>query len=74
MSLKKVTFIDIWLKYIQKKYGPNSDAPNLYDMVRDVLLEFDDKYIFLCGDFNLVRNPSLDTENYKSISEHKARN
>lgn len=43
-------------------------------MVRDVLLEFDDKYIFLYGDFNLVRNPSLDTENYKSISEHKARN
>lgn len=61
----KVTLINI--------YGPNSDTPNFYDMVRDVLLDFDNEYIFLCGDFNLVLNPSIDTENYKGISNPKAR-
>lgn len=61
----KVTIINI--------YGPNSDTPTFYDMVRDVLLDFDNEYIFLCGDFNLVLNPSIDTENYKGISNPKAR-
>lgn len=42
-------------------------------MVRDVLLDFDNEYIFLCGDFNLVLNPSIDTENYKGISNPKVR-
>lgn len=31
-------------------------------MVRDVLLVFDNEYIFHCGDFNIVINPSLDYE------------
>lgn len=61
----KVTLINI--------YGPNSDTPNFYDMVRDGLFDFDNEYIFLCGDFNLVLNPSIDTENYKGISNPKAR-
>lgn len=34
-------------------------------MVRDVLLVFDNEYIFYCGDFNIVINLSLDYENNK---------
>lgn len=43
-------------------------------MVRDVLLDFDNEYIFLCGDFNLVLIPSIENENNKRISNPKARN
>lgn len=34
-------------------------------MVREVLLAFDNEYIFPCGDFNILLNPSLDSENNK---------
>ena len=54
-------------------YGPNTDSPQFYENVRDVFLEFDNKYFILCGDFNLALNPSLDTYNYCSINNPKAR-
>lgn len=41
-------------------------------MVREVLLVFDNEYIFLCGDFNIVLNPSLDSENSKGTNNPNA--
>lgn len=62
----KVTLINI--------YGPNSDKPSFYEEVREIFLDFDNEYFILCGDFNLVLNPSLDTENYcGTINNPKAR-
>lgn len=54
-------------------YGLNFDIFIFYDMVRDVLLDFDNEYIFFCGDFNFVFNFSIDIENYKGISNFKVR-
>lgn len=54
-------------------YGLNIDIFIFYDMVRDVLLDFDNEYIFFCGDFNFVFNFSIDIENYKGISNFKVR-
>ena len=56
----RVTLINI--------YDPNTDSPQFYENVRDVFLEFDNEYFILCGDFNLVLNPSQDTYNYCSIN------
>ena len=42
-------------------------------MVRKGFTEFDNKYFILCGDFNLALNSSLDTLNYRGISNPKAR-
>lgn len=41
-------------------------------MVRDVLLVFDNEYIFHCGDFNIVINPSLDYEKNIGINNPNA--
>ena len=54
-------------------YGPNYDDPEFFDMVRETFTEIDNKYFILCGDFNLAQNPSLDTLNYRGISNPKAR-
>ena len=37
---------------------------NLYEEEKGHFLDFDNEYFILCGDFNLVLNPNLDTENY----------
>lgn len=49
------------------------DTPSFYENIRDILLEFDNDYFILCGDFNLTLNPSLDTFNYTGINNPKAR-
>ena len=61
----KVTLINI--------YGPNNDNPDFYDTVRKVLLDFDNEYFILYGDFNPALNPSQDTNNYCGINNPKAR-
>ena len=61
----KVTLINI--------YGPNTDSPQFYENVRDTFLEYNNDYFILCGDFNLTLNPSLDTHNYYSVNNPKAR-
>lgn len=38
-----------------------------------MFLELDNEYFILCGDFNLVLNPDIDTYNYISINNPKAR-
>lgn len=54
-------------------YGPNSDQPGFYENIRNMFLELDNEYFILCGDFNLVLNPDIDTYNYISINNPKAR-
>lgn len=54
-------------------YGPNSDQPGFYENIRNIFLELDNEYFILCGDFNLVLNPDIDTYNYKYINNPKAR-
>ena len=54
-------------------HSPNNDNPDFYDSVREFLLDFDNEYFFLCGDFNLALNPLQDTINYCGMNNPKAR-
>lgn len=54
-------------------YGPNFDNPCFYEKFRDIFFNLDNDYFILCGDFNLVLNPLLDTENYSNVNNPKAR-
>ena len=65
MEDNRVTLINL--------YGPNQDDPEFYDQVRETLLEFDNQYFIVLGDFNLVLNQLLDTHNYSGVNNPKAR-
>lgn len=54
-------------------FGPNSDQPGFYEKIRNMFLELDSEYFILCGEFNLVLNPDIDTYNFTSINNPKAR-
>ena len=54
-------------------YGPNKDKPEFFDLVRDVLLELDNQYFIICGDFNIILNPDLDAFNYNTVNNPRAR-
>ena len=54
-------------------YGPNTDQPEFFELIKDGILEFENENIVICGDFNLVQNPTLDTYNYKHLNHPKAR-
>ena len=53
-------------------YGPNSDNPNFFQNIQDILEQNSADYSIVCGDFNMVLNPELDTYNYLYINNPKA--
>ena len=54
-------------------YGPNEDKPKFYKEIRQKYKSFDNDNIIMCGDWNLVINPDLDTNNYLHINNPRAR-
>lgn len=54
-------------------YGPNEDKPQFYRDLKQKLLDFNNEKIIICGDWNIIINPELDSENYKHINNPKAR-
>ena len=54
-------------------YGPNEDRPMFYESIKQKIKEFENDNVIICGDFNLVMDPDLDTENYKQVNNPKAR-
>lgn len=55
------------------KYGPNSDCPDFYNNLLNILDEMNGDTLILGGDFNLVMNQSMDTKNYQSEHNTRAR-
>ena len=50
-------------------YAPNADNPTFFENVFEQVDSFDNKdYYIICGDFNLVLDPEIDDENYKSTN------
>lgn len=62
---KKITLVNL--------YGPNEDNPQFYNNLQHEVSEFDNEYVIMCGDWNLVLNPDVDTQNYLHINNPKAR-
>ena len=63
---KKFTLINL--------YGPNDDKPKFYKELRQKYISLNNDNIIMCGDWNLVINPDLGTNNYLHISNPRARN
>ena len=55
-------------------YGPNADNPAFYASVLNKIQSSDHDYIIWCGDFNMTLDPSMDSYNYNSINNPRARN
>ena len=54
-------------------YGPNSDVPEFFEYVSNIVTEFDNLYTIICGDFNVSLNYEMDTFNYVQINNPRAR-
>ena len=54
-------------------YGPNEDEPKIYSELRKKYKSLNNERIILCGDWTLVLNPDLDTNNYLHINKPRAR-
>ena len=66
----KVRMLDTDISLINI-YGPNIDNPGFYDEIQQILDDFQTASIIMCGDWNLVQNQDLDTQNY--IRENNTR-
>ena len=45
-------------------YGPNEDTTYFYNQLKNMIDEFEDSSICLCGDWNLVLDYERDTQGY----------
>ena len=54
-------------------YGPNDDSPNFYTDIIEKMQEYENDTCMICGDFNLVQDQTLDTYNYVSVNNPKAK-
>ena len=62
---KKITLVNL--------YGSNEDKPQFDNRLKQKYLEFQNDYVIMCGDWNLVLNPTIDTNNYACIHNPRAR-
>lgn len=54
-------------------YGPNEDKPQFYREIKQKVLELENDNVIFCGDWNLVLDQELDTNNYVNINNPRAR-
>ena len=54
-------------------YGPNKDDPNFYRVIAEKIQASDYDDLIWCGDFNMTLNLELDSFNYVSLNNSKAR-
>lgn len=53
-------------------YGPNKDSPEFYEKLHDIIGEFDNQFIIICGDWNLVQDFRKDTYNYVTQNNQRS--
>ena len=54
-------------------YGPNTDQPEFYDHISEIINSFENAHTIICGDWNLTLNPDMDNKNYVKINNPKSR-
>ena len=50
-------------------YGPNEDKPQFYREIKQKVLELEDNNVIFYGDWNLVLDQELETNNYVNIND-----
>lgn len=53
-------------------YGPNRDDQDFYSNVGNIIEEFGNEFVILCGDWNVVQDFMLDCHNY--VKENNPKN
>ena len=54
-------------------YAPNNDNPFFYSQIKSFIESSNKQYTIVCGDFNLVLDPEMDSMNYVSINNPQSR-
>jgi len=54
-------------------YAPNDDLPEFFNQVFEMIREFDNEYIVLGGDFNLVFNVDIDKKGGRPVTHEKSK-
>ena len=54
-------------------YGPNRDSPNFYSNIKNRMEQYNDTSHIMCGEFNLVLDPTKDYENYSNVNNQNSR-
>ena len=54
-------------------YAPNTDTPSFFQDISSLIEENTLDHLLLCGDFNLVLSPEMDSSNYVSINNPRSR-
>ena len=42
-------------------YAPNSDCPEFFSQIKDLITSSENNHLIVCGDYNLALDPSLET-------------
>lgn len=53
-------------------YGPNEDSPNFFENIQSIVSDIPNSSIIMEGDWNVVQDFNLDTNNYKTRNNIKA--
>ena len=54
-------------------YGLNRDSPNFYSNIKNRMEQYNNTSHIMCGDFNLVLDPTKDYENYSNVNNQNSR-
>ena len=54
-------------------YDPNTDTPSIFQDISKLIEENTLDHLLLCGDFNLVLSPEMESSNYVSINNPRSR-
>ena len=62
---KEVTLVNIC--------GPNNDSPQFYENLKHKIEEFQNEKVIICGDWNMIIDVKMDSNNYLHINNPRAR-
>ena len=73
-----VLIVNLKLKHFSVKiinvYAPNTDNPDFFTKISNEIQNNTEDYIIWCGDFNIILDQTLDSNNYLAINNPRARN
>ena len=62
---KEITLVNL--------YGTNEDRPQSYEILKQKIDEFETEQVIICGDWNFILDPEMDSFNYLHVNNPRAR-